>query len=92
MPDLFIVEQRDRPSVATGYKTPTTSYLAETNIADATEVTTLRDLLGSQFDDRALRVYRLVDVTAEFREKLQAEINKSLSGVIPEWLAQFMAE
>lgn len=89
--NLFIVEQRDKASVASGYVKPS-SYLAETNITDATEETTIRDLMGGQFDDRAVAVYRLVDVTAEFRERLQAEINKSESGVIPDRLSRFMAE
>lgn len=92
MADLFIVEQRDLPNAASGYKPTTTSYLAETNIEDATEEITLRDLMAAQFDDRAVKVYRLVDVTAEFREKLQAKINSSEDGIIPEHLASFMVE
>lgn len=89
--DLFIVEQRDKPHVASGYR-PGSSYLAETNITDATEATTIRDLMNAQFDDRAVKVYRLVDVTADFRAKLQNEINRSHDGLIPDWLSKFMEE
>lgn len=82
MTDLYIVEQRH----------PSGNYLAETNIVDATAEITVRDLMHAQFDDKAVRVFKLVDVTAEFRAKLQGEINKSPDGRTPDWLFNFMAE
>lgn len=91
MTDLYIVEQRDKPSVATRYRPPA-NFLAETNITDATEEATLRDLLNGQFDDRAVKVYKLTDVTEEFRAKLQDKINRNKNNMIPDWLTTFMME
>lgn len=90
MPDLFIVEQSETPSAGNKYTTAH-SYLSETDVSDATEEVTVTDLMDGQFNE-PVKVYKLVDVTAEFREKLQAEINKSENGVIPDHLARFMAE
>lgn len=82
MADLYIVEQHHQSG----------NYLAETSIVDATEEATIHDLIHDQFDGRAVRVYKLTDVTDQFRPKLQGEINHSEDGVTPEWLANFMAE
>lgn len=78
--DLYVVEQ----------KHPAGNYLAETNVVDTTDVATIHDLMHDQFGGRAVRVYKLTDVTTEFREKLQKEINRTSNGVIPSWLVTLM--
>jgi hypothetical protein len=85
MTDLFIVEQQS-------YYPDGKNYLAETNVADATKEATVNDLLNAQFDDRAVRVYILRDVTDEFRKALQERINRSEDGITPDWLIKFMTE
>lgn len=91
MTNLYIVEQSYPPGVTGGYRLRS-SFLSETNLSEASEATVIGDLMSGQFDDRAVKVYRLVDVTAEFRAKLQDEINRSRDGLIPDWLSRFMAE
>lgn len=85
MADLYIVEKK-----AQAHLHGASSYLVETNLNEATEEATFRNLMHDQHDGMAVRVYKLTDVTAEFRAKLIAEIDRNHYGVIPSWLVFLM--
>lgn len=80
--DLFVVELRH----------PSGNFIIENTLSNATEAQTVMDLMDAQFDDQAVKVYRLIDDTARFRALLQERINKSENGQIPDFLSFFMTE
>lgn len=78
--DIFVVELHHNLG----------NYIVETDLDKSSLDQTVKGLMDGQFFQPA-KVYRLVDVTAEFQEKCQDEINRSERGIIPEHLDWFMA-